>query len=174
MALLKQIDYFLAKIEEIVLVSCIITMVAILGINVVLRFSFSTSFVFAEEVALILLTAITFIGLSYVARHGKHIRMDMFYDHVSERCKKTLILIISSITGLTLYYLSYLSLIYFWSIKVSNRLTPVLHIPVHLITFVVVLGFFMAATQYIRIFYMNLKSCEALIGTYPGAEHKGF
>ncbi len=168
MSLLKWIDYLLEKIEELVLALGIISMSVLLLINVFLRTFFSRSIVMAEEVGQILLIAITFIGLSYVARHGRHIRMSVVYDFIGTKYRKVLAIIIPLVTGMTLYYLSYVAFRYMWAIKLSNRVTSSLKIPVHWITVLVVIGLFTSGTQFIRISYLNIrnKGEKDLIGTY--------
>lgn len=73
-------------------------------------------------------------------------------------------------TSATLYYLAYVAFLYMKTIQLSNRVTAALQIPVHFITALVVIGFFAAATQYARIFFLNLKNIgndeDDLVGTY--------
>ena len=171
---LKLLDRLMSKIEEYALAWGIILMAVLLILNVLLRFFWGKSITFSEEVGQILLTVVTFIGLSYVARHGKHIRMSVLYDYASLRLRKFLACLISLVTGLTLFWLSWIAFKYMLAVKASNRITPALSIPVYLVTGVVVLGFLSAAVQYAHIFYLNATSRESYLGTYPGAEDSVF
>ena len=171
MSLLRRFDYLLEKTEEILLAFGTIVLSVILLINVFLRFFFSRSIVMAEEVGQILILGITFLGLSHVARHGRHIRMSVVYDVIDKKYRKVLAIIIPLVTSITLYYLSYIAFRYTLAIKISNRVTSSLHIPVHFVTAMVAIGLFTAGSQFIRISYLNIKNIknkeeEDLIGTY--------
>ena len=48
--------------------------------NVVGRFVLQSSIFFTEELNRILIVLITFAGISYAARHGRHIRMSAIFD----------------------------------------------------------------------------------------------
>ena len=172
MSLLKRMDHLFEKAEEILLAFGIIALSVLLLINVFLRFFFSRSIVMAEEVGQIILLAITFLGLSYVARHGRHIRMSVVYDVVSNKFRKILAVIISLVTSITLYYLSYVAFRYVAAIKLANRVTSSLNIPVYMINLVVAIGLFTAATQFLRIFYLNIRNMNGkdLVGSYPQGE----
>ena len=174
MKLLRLLDRLMAKVEEVLLAMGILLMSALLIVNVLLRTTIGSSITFSEEVGQMLLTVVTFIGLSYVARHGKHIRMSILYDLAGPKLRKFLSVTVSLITSLTLYWLTWIAYNYMTAIKMSNRVTPALGIPVWLVTAVVVLGFFSAATQYAHIFYLNLVNKESFLGTYPGAEDENF
>lgn len=168
----KRIDKLMEKTEEIILAFGIIALSILLLINVFLRFFFSRSIVMAEEVGQVLLLGITFLGLSYVARHGRHIRMSVIYDLLSSRYRKILAVIIPLVTSMTLYYMSFLAYRYVIVIKLANRVTSSLQIPVYMVNLLVVIGLITAATQFLRISYLNVtnKGEKDLIGAYPQGE----
>ncbi len=174
MKLLRFLDRLMAKAEEFLLASAILLMSLLLIANVLMRITIGSSITCAEELGQILLTVATFIGISYVARHGKHIRMSVFYDMAGPGPRKVLATLVSLVTSLTLYWLTWIAYNYMTAIKMSHRVTPALGIPVWLVTGVVVFGFFSAATQYAHIFYLNLAAKESYLGTYPGAEDENF
>lgn len=168
MSLLRWVDFLWEKAEELLLAFGIIALSILLLINVFLRTFFSRSIVMAEEVGQIIILAITFLGLSYVARHGRHIRMSVLYDLAKDKYRRTLAILIPFVTSMTLFYLSHVAFRYMSAIKIAKRVTSSLQIPVQYITLVVAIGLFTAATQFLRIFFLNLRSKEkkALVGTY--------
>lgn len=174
MKLLRFLDRLMARLEEVFLASAILLMSLLLIVNVLMRVTIGSSVTCAEELGQILLTVVTFVGISYVARHGKHIRMSIFYDLGGPGLRKFMATLVSLVTSLTLYWLTWIAYNYMTAIKISHRVTPALGIPVWLVTCVVVLGFFSAATQYAHIFYLNLAAKESFLGTYPGAEDESF
>ena len=72
---LRIVDNIILKAEVYVL-SCGIIIMALNSIaNVFGRYVFSHSLYFSEELNVFLMIIITFIGLGYVTRKGRHIRM---------------------------------------------------------------------------------------------------
>jgi len=174
MRCLRLINHLVAKAEEYIIAWGILCMFFLLVTNVLMRTFLSKSIVFSEEGGQMLLTIITFVGFSYVTRNGKHIRMSAIYDHVGEKTKKLLACLISLITSISLFWMSYVAFKYMWVLIISKRVTPALHIPVYLVIFIVVLGLFSSAIQYLTIFILNLKNKDSYIGTYLGAENSDF
>lgn len=170
---LRTLDRLLERLEEWLLAFGIIILTVLLLMNVFLRTFFSRSIVITEEVSRIIVFAITFIGLSYVARHGTHIRMDVFYDMLNKKCRKVVATIVALVTSATLYYLAYVSIRYMNAIRLTKRVTASLQIPVYYIAAIVAVGFLASGTQYARIFFLNLKNMgndeEDLVGTYHKA-----
>ena len=67
---------FLAKIEDAFCAVSLLVTAVVLFVNVVLRYVFSSSTSWAEELIRYLMIWITFIGGSVCVRKGAHIRMD--------------------------------------------------------------------------------------------------
>ena len=67
---------FLGKIEDVFCAVSLLLTTIILFVNVVLRYVFSASTSWAEELIRYLMIWITFIGGSVCVRHSAHIRMD--------------------------------------------------------------------------------------------------
>jgi len=67
---------FLNKIEDIFCAASLLLTTIILFVNVVLRYAFSASTSWAEELIRYLMIWITFIGGGVCVRHSAHIRMD--------------------------------------------------------------------------------------------------
>ena len=67
-------------VEEFILSGGILVIAALTIANVFCRTFFGFSLAFAEEVSQFLIVLITFVGLSYGASQGRHIRMTAIYD----------------------------------------------------------------------------------------------
>ena len=78
------IDTTISRIESFFLATGVLLMALNTVANVVGRFAFQQSIFFSEELNRILIILITFAGISYAARHGRHIRMSAIYDAFSE------------------------------------------------------------------------------------------
>lgn len=154
-----------SKIEEAILSYSVIAMATILIGNVISRSVFNNSWKFAEEVGQFLLIFITFVGTSYAARKGKHINMNAIFEALPLKLKKVSMIIVSAFTGVTMFYLAYLSYLYMMKIHKMGRVTPALQFPMYLIIAVVVLGFLLSGIQYIINLILNLTEKEVYLGS---------
>ena len=104
---LNHADRWLGRLEAFCLKSGILLMALNTITNVFGRYVFSQSLYFSEELNQILMVIVTFMGLGYVTRKGRHIRMSAIYDVMGDRHKKWVMLAITLSTALTLFLLSY-------------------------------------------------------------------
>ena len=72
MRVLAGIDHAIARFEAFVLALGVLLMAANSIANVVGRFVFSQSLYFSEELNQFLIVLVTFVGLGYAARKGRH------------------------------------------------------------------------------------------------------
>ncbi|SHJ26055.1 TRAP-type C4-dicarboxylate transport system, small permease component [Dethiosulfatibacter aminovorans DSM 17477] len=165
MEILKKIDKIMCKIEEILVASSILGMAVILIGNVISRSFFNRSWEFAEELGQILIIIVTFIGMSYAVRKGKHIRMSAVFDAVPLKLRKIFAIVISFFTGGSMFFLFYLSINYLMDVNKSGRMTPVLKIPVVYVVLFVCAGFLLSSLHYVNIFINNIRKKEVYIGT---------
>ena len=165
--MLKIIDIITLKIEEYTLAYSVICMSLLLIANVLARLLFNSSIVFAEEVGRYLIIVATFVGISHLARLDKHIKVSALLDYSSRRTKKILAVLISSVTSLTFFWLSFIAFRYMLTTISSGRVSPVLGIPIYLVAGLVTMGIFFTAVQYLSIFILNLKTKEIYLGRTP-------
>lgn len=165
MSFLKKIDKYLSKVEAFLLSYTVIAMAIVLIGNVLSRSIFNRSWTFVEEVGQLMVIIITFVGVSYAARNGRHIRMSAVFDAVPMKVKKVLILIISLVTAITLLYFAYLGFTYMQFVMGTGRVTPALRIPAYFMVVFVPVGFLLAGIQYLINFVLNLREKEIYIGT---------
>jgi TRAP-type mannitol/chloroaromatic compound transport system permease small subunit len=64
-----------------------LVIVLLMATNVLLRYSFSTGTVWAQELEWHLLVPLILFGMSYALRHGEHVRVDIVYGRFSNRTK---------------------------------------------------------------------------------------
>lgn len=62
-------------------------MIALVAVNVLLRYAFSFGSVWAQELEWHLLAALILLGMSYALQRGDNVRVDLFYAHYSPRTK---------------------------------------------------------------------------------------
>lgn len=142
------IDNLLARIEAGVLAIGVLLMALNTSLNVITRFGFNTSLQTTEEINRILIVLITFAGIGYAARHGRHIRMSAIYDALPPAGRRILMIVIAVVTGTLMLMLCYWSIGYILDNYRSGRVLPVLSIPIWIIYIWVPIGLFVTGVQY--------------------------
>ena len=104
--------------ETVSIVTCVFALFIMLIVNVIAR-TFFTSLYFAEEVSEFLTIFITFVGVSYAARKGRHIRMGAIIDTVPKKVEKIFVYFICVVSAATMFAMAYYSFDY--AFKVFTR-----------------------------------------------------
>jgi TRAP-type C4-dicarboxylate transport system permease small subunit len=154
---LHVIDRVVWHIEEKAVALGVIGLAVILITNVTLRF-FHSSLPATEELSQFLIFYITFLGTSYAARSGMHIRMSMLSDALKGKARKTLAICIAAGTAAMMFYLSYLSYRYVMRVASLHRVSPILQIPVQYVWLVMPAGLFLTGVQYALALGRNIVS----------------
>ncbi|SIS71779.1 TRAP transporter small permease [Paracoccus saliphilus] len=141
------IDVGIARIEAILLAAGVLLMAINTMANVVGRVVGHTLY-FSEEVNQALIILITFAGISYAARHGRHIRMSAFFDALPFPLRRAMMVLIAVITAAAMFLLTWYSLDYVLSQASRGRLMPALNIPQWWIIVWAPMGFFLTGLQY--------------------------
>lgn len=163
------LDLWLGRAEALILGAGVLLMALNTVANVVGRFVFQHSFFFTEEVNRILIVMITFAGIGYAARHGRHIRMSALFDALPAEGRRWLMLLIALVTSLVMFALAFLSVRYIDSVASSGRVLSSLQIPVWWIFLWVPVGLGVTGVQYLLTAVRNLLSSE---GAYLSTEVK--
>jgi len=154
---MKVFDKIISKIEEFVLAYSVIVMAILLIISVIMRTVFNKSLTFSEEIGQSLLIIVSFFGISYTAKKGRHITMSIFFDMVNNKKKKIMMYVISLVSTAMMIYIAYLAAQYTMSTYDLGRVTPALRIPIYLIYVFVPVGMIFGAFEYLRTLMLNLK-----------------
>lgn len=162
---LDLVDSIIAKIEVFMMATGVILMAVNTIANVISRFVFNHSIIFAEELNSIFILLVTFAGIGYAARHGRHIRMSAIYDHMPDKARKVLMTIITGVTGVCMLFLSWYSVEYILSIQSKGRIMPALGVPVYAVYLWVPVGFFVTGTQYVLAMLKNIREKEIYLST---------
>ncbi|MBB6214137.1 TRAP-type C4-dicarboxylate transport system permease small subunit [Anaerosolibacter carboniphilus] len=170
----KLFNKTLSKFEEIILSYSVILMAVVLIGSVISRSLFNRSWTFAEEVGQSLVIIVTFMGIGYAAKKAKHISMSAIFDLVKDKYKKMFIYVISSVTSISMFYLTYLGFQYVQKVQQLGRVTPALRIPMYLIITVVPIGFLLGGIEYARTFIINIKEKEIYLSSEKilGQDHE--
>lgn len=159
------LDLWLARFEAAILGVGVLLMALNTVSNVIARFVFQSSLFFSEELNSILIVLITFAGISYAARWGRHIRMSAIYDTFRPGLRKILMVAISLATSALLFLLSWYALEYLLSVKSSGRLLPALQFPVWWTFIYVPVGLLLTAVQYLLTAIRNMNAPDIYLST---------
>ncbi len=159
------VDTAIARIEAVMLAAGVLLMALNTVANVVGRYVFRSSLFFSEELNSVLIILITFAGISYAARHGRHIRMSAIFDTLPPRPRKMMMILISVVTAVFMFGLSWYSLGYIVTLAGQGRLMSALQIPVWWIYVWVPVGFFMTGTQYALTAVKNVIEDDIYLST---------
>lgn len=170
--ILYKLNAGIRRIEEILLSWGVLSMAAVTIGNVLSRKFLNHSWSFAEEVSQFILVMVTFMGISYAARKGRHIRMTALFEMMGTRLQKAAILFVSLTTMLVLFYLSYHSLLYVLKIKAYGRVTPALCFPFYLALVWVPAGLFLGGVQYGLAVIKNMKKKEVWLSFEEKSEYR--
>lgn len=162
---LDAIDRCIAGFEAFLLTASILLIATNTIANVISRFFFDHSIIFAEELNSILILVTTFAGLGYAARLGRHIRMSAIYDAMAPPVRKCIMTLITAVTALLLFALSYYAVAYIASIYPQGRIMPALGIPVYLVYLWVPAGFFFSGIQYAMAAYKNMTGTDIFVSS---------
>lgn len=159
------IDVGVARIESLLLAVGVLAMAVNTMANVFGRFVLGQSLFFSEEVNRALIILITFAGISYAARHGRHIRMSALFDAIAPPMRKVLMIVIALVTAAAMFLLTWYSFDYLLAQAGRGRLLPALQVPVWWIIVWAPLGFFLTGLQYLLTAIKNVLDKDIWLST---------
>jgi C4-dicarboxylate transporter, DctQ subunit len=159
------IDNLISKFEKFMLGIGVIAMAVNTIMAVISRFIFNDAIIFTDELNMIFIVVVTFAGLSYAARKGRHIRMSALYDLLSSKLRKIFMIIISFITGSFMFFLSYYAILYILDVYSSGRILPALGIQAYIIYLWVPIGFIITGLQYYSTIIKNIIERDVFLST---------
>lgn len=163
--LINGIDRGIAALERVIMATGVILMAINTIANVISRFVFNHSIIFAEELNSIFILLVTFAGIGYAARHGRHIRMSAISDALPEKARKILMIVITAVTAALLLLLAWYAVQYILNMYAKGRVYPALGIPVYVSYLWVPIGLFVTGVQYALTFLKNLQEREIYLST---------
>lgn len=163
--ILGTIDGLIARIESIMLAVGVLLMATNTIANVIGRFVFQQSLFFSGEVNRILIILITFAGISYAARQGRHIRMSAIFDTLPPAPRKVMMIIIAAVTAIFMFGLCWYAIGYIETQASRGRVLPALQIPVWWTLIWVPVGLFMTGMQYALTVVKNLVEKDIYLST---------
>ncbi|MDH3695084.1 MAG: TRAP transporter small permease [Gammaproteobacteria bacterium] len=163
--ILDMVDNVIARLEEVIMAVGVILMAINTVTNVISRFVFNHSIIFAEELNSIFILLVTFAGIGYAARHGRHIRMSAIYDAMPQHIRKVLMMIITAVTAACMLFLAWYAVEYILNLYSKGRVYPGLGIPVYISYVWVPVGFLVTGIQYALTLVKNIQEKDIYLST---------
>ena len=151
------------KIEEVLLATAILLIAVLTVANVICRFLFASPLAFSEEVSQYCIIVVTFVGLSYAASQGRHIRMTAIYDLQSKLWRRRSMIVINGLTSALLLVLTWYACLYVHTVYQLGGIYPVLRVPFYVVYSVAPLGLLLGGIQYALTTWKNVISEEPYV-----------
>ena len=165
---LKALDFMdvqIGRLEGFMLAVGVIAMTINTIAAVISRYVFNSAITFTDELNMIFIVVVTYAGLSYAARNGRHIRMSAIYDAMPAKTRKALMIVMCSVTSAFMFFLSFYSYYYIVEVYTSGRILPALGLPVFYIYLWAPVGFFLTGLQYAFTVVKNLRERDVYLST---------
>ena len=159
---LMRLDDAVAWAEAAIMGLAMVAMAINTIANVFGRYVFAHSIYFSEELSEILMVTVTFVGLGYVTRKGRHIRMSAVYDTLPAAVRRWLMVFIAVSTAAAMFLLAWQAFEYVEKVAMRGRLTPSMQIPLWTTYVSVVVGLSLAGLQFILAAWANLADRTAV------------
>lgn len=150
----------------------ILVMSLILFYEVIARYCFDSPTIWVQEVSIYLFMWSMLAGASYTLMLGKHVRIDLVFDHLPERVQN-LLDIVTSFVGMVfcaiVTHQAYLMIA--GSIRYNKLSATILRVPMWLVQLPLFLGFLLLTLQFLLIAIDRIGGAggDAHAGTEGGA-----
>lgn len=159
------LDRGIARFEAVVLAIGVLAMASLSVANVAGRFLFGTSIYFTEEANQFLIILITFVGIGYAARMGRHIRMSAIFDTLPDLGRKILMVTIALVTAAAMFVLAWYAFFYVQGVYETGRVSASLRIPMYITQIWVPIGFTITGIQYVMTAVVNLTQKDVYLSS---------
>lgn len=154
MGILRWLD---KNLEEFLMVTFLVVMTCIMGVQVTMRYVFNNSLVWSEELTRYLFIWSAFISVSYCVKNQSSIKIDNLYNAVPKPVRKTFA-IISKVSMLLFFlYVFKFSIAVVSSTYLSNQTSPAMGLPIYIVQMSTVVGFFLCIIRQAQDLYVTLK-----------------
>lgn len=147
----KRIDTSIRYFENGLIGMGLISISLMIFINVICRYFFGFTLIWAEELSRYIVVWITFIGVGACTRYGEHITIDVFVKKLPPILKKILFYFIQTITIIAALVITYIGMKSTQTLFLSGNRSATTGFPIWLIYISVPLGFSLLTYHCLRI-----------------------
>ncbi|MFW6377923.1 MAG: TRAP transporter small permease [Bacillota bacterium] len=170
-AVIRKINAGMKKLEEFIVGYGTIALAFLLIANVIDRNLFGSKLFFVDEVNTFIIIYITFVGTSYAARNGRHIRMSALSDLVPKRFEKLMMYIMTLGTFIFIGWTTWIVSKYVLDLFSSGRQSSLLQVPLWSIWIIAPIGLGLTTIHYFMAFLKNLKEEDVWISFDEKSEY---
>lgn len=158
-----RIGHAVQKVEEVLLSAAILIIAGLTILNVVCRSLLGFSLAFTEEVSQFCIIVVCFVGLSYAASRGRHIRMTAIYDQLPKRIRRRFMVVISASTSVIMVVMACYAVGYVKTVYDLGGIYPALRVPFYVVYAIAPVGLLLAGVQYGLATARNLTSSDVYL-----------
>jgi TRAP-type transport system small permease protein len=141
--------YFLAANRAVIFLMMAVMTTLVFG-NVVARYAFNFSIIWAEEVSQYLMIWIAYLGAGLALREGRHVALEMLHDRLPVALGRKVRIVVG---GLLLAFLGVVTVLGFqFAVFVWNQETPVLNISLGIPSLAIPIGTLLFAAHLVLMF----------------------
>ncbi|MFW5790709.1 MAG: TRAP transporter small permease [Bacillota bacterium] len=170
-AVIRKINAGMKKLEEFIVGYGTIALAFLLIANVIDRNLFGSKLFFVDEVNTFIIIYITFVGTSYAARNGRHIRMSALSDLVPKKFEKLMMYIMTLGTFIFIGWTTWIVSKYVLDLFSSGRQSSLLQVPLWSIWIIAPIGLGLTTIHYFMAFLKNLKEEDVWISFDEKSEY---
>ncbi len=157
---MKRLHAMQRRLEGWLLAGAMILMATATIVNVFARNLTGNTIAATEELNQFLIVLVCFVGLSYAAGEGRHIRMTALSDALPTRARRWLLAVVCATTALLLFALAWYAAHYALSV---DRRSPVLGVPLSWVYLVAPAGLLLGGVQYAFAAARNVVGPDAYV-----------
>jgi len=161
--IIARVGHAVQKVEEVLLSAAVLIIAGLTILNVICRSLLGFSLAATEEVAQFCIIVVCFVGLSYAASKGRHIRMTAIYDQLPRRFRKVLMILISASTSAVMFVMAWYAVEYVRTVYSLGGVYPALRVPVFIVYAIAPVGLLMSGIHYGLATVRNLSSREVYV-----------
>ena len=154
--MIRDARYLLGNLEEIICGFFLVAMVSLVILNVLLRFIFSYSISWAEEVSTVCFVWSVFIGASAVYKHKMDVGIDVLIQRLLARGQSYVRLLVSILLLLINGYIFYMSVVF--TVIAWSKPTAVLGVSSAIFNSALIVGFGLITFHTLRFIREDFKA----------------
>jgi len=152
----NKFDYWLSNLNNIFASSAFFIMCVIVIMSVFLRYFFSFSFRWVDELTRYLFIYVVFLGIPIAFRQKTHVKIEYFASFFSKRLKYLVLFFTDLIILITILYIGS-STFHMISGRIGKTLSPGLKLPMRYVYFAVILCFILLTIEIVKRFITKYK-----------------
>ena len=166
MKIINSINNILAKIETVILILILLTMISLAFLQVILRNFFSTSIFWGDTLLRHLVLWVAFIGASLATKEKRHINIDALSRLLSKTTKRITAILVDLFSASVCFFLMRAAITFIKSEKEAAS-TLFTEIPIWIFQIIIAIGFGLMMLRFV------IHALENIINHRPSERQEG-